>query len=413
VEHDEKEKDCNREASKAVLPASLTILDDQIEEPLGEVAEQSGSGEVSLGAILELARFGPGDTGQMVAETALSEADAEGMPPVSITSTCTGDEVLSGGLIDKSAVGDMEAADYQDAAAIIGSAVNAASPNADEDEREPSGKVVDRTEEKDVSFTAMDMSLFGPDMTSGSVEQDVTANEPSTTDVKEMLLKTLFADSRADGEEEKASNQIAMVMGHAEDVINPVVKPVETTVHNARESNVLRSRSATPLPDGGQAVVRTATLVEGDDKEVMFTALDLPLFGPDVTSTSVENEDAASESSHADRNMMLCEQLFVNSCQEDMQYDAFKQIGVVEECIVNPVDEHIEPVVDGVTVSRLLRSPSATSLPTAGQGAKRKATAVEADDEAEQTALPPTKKVRSTARKGAEQESTRWRLTTR
>jgi hypothetical protein len=102
----------------------------------------------------------------------------------------------------------------------------------------------------------------------------------------------------------------------------------------------------------------------------------------------------------------LPEQFFANPWEDDKENEAVEELGHVEECMVNPEDEHVELVVNDVTESRVLPSRSATPLPTAGQRAKRKATAVEADDEAKEIASPPTKKARSTVREGAEQEAT-------
>jgi hypothetical protein len=130
------------------------------------------------------------------------------------------------------------------------------------------------------------------------------------------------------------------------------------------------------------------------------------VFGPALTSEVEQQEEAAIVPSEADRKVMLPEQLFANSSQVDKEGEAFKLLVIVQERIVNPVDEHVEPVVNDVTESGVLRSGSATSLRTTAQGAKRKATAVEAD-KVEEAALPPTKKARSTAREGAEREPTK------
>ena len=457
VEQDETETDLNGEDSDSMLPAGLTSSDDQVdepsdgrvEEPLGEMADQSGAEEVLLLTTLEPALFGLGGADQVETEKVPSETDTKAMFPVSMTSTTdtdVGDP--SGGEMDKTEVDDKETSAYEDEA-----------------ELEPTSKVVDQTDNREVTFTAMDMSLFGPDITSGGVEQEEAKNESSGADAKAMLPEQLLAGSRLDDETDKASKEASMEMGLAEEPINPTVEP---SVHDVPESRILRSRPATPLPTVGQGAERKATpdeddeaegaaspstekaqpiveegaereaipeeedevegaasptekarsiAVEGAEREatpvktgdeVIFTASDMHPFDLDVTSGDVEQEEI-KESSEADTKAVLPVQLLTDFRPDDEEDDASKQVslemGLAEE-FISPVVKPAENTAVGVPENHVLRPRSVTPLTTAGQGAKRKATPEEDDNEAEEVASPPTKKARSTAGQKAKREAT-------
>jgi len=253
VHREETDMELSNSGPEAMLPDTMTFTDDGNEGPSGGEMGKTDVEEVTSTA-LDMSLFGPdvttGGVGQDETEKEFNGEGSKAMLLASLTST--DDQVEN-------------PSDSTGGADEFGTPIDAASPRRDDDEREPSGGVVGPTYDNELTFTAMDLSLFGPDDTSGSVEQEVTGIESSGLEAKAGVPEKPLTGSHLDDAEDEALLQVAVEMG-AEEFISPVVKSTETTADGVSASHVLRPRSVTPLSTVGRGTKRKAAPQEDNDQ---------------------------------------------------------------------------------------------------------------------------------------------------
>ncbi|KAI5844136.1 hypothetical protein BZA05DRAFT_421913 [Tricharina praecox] len=152
-------------------------------------------------------------------------------------------------------------------------------------------------------FTALDLSLFGPDGTLGGANQNEEDEESAKADTRQMLPREFVSDSDEEGHNQEKSPQQTM--------------QTETTM-DAQPSEQLTEE------EPKEANEEESTRMNNDNTAGHFTALDLSLFGPNVTFGGSNQEESDEkfhnendEEAHEEDTRQMLPREFVSDSDEE------------------------------------------------------------------------------------------------